>query len=164
MSLIFYGVTIVMKFLSSERSDFQKAIMHSQRGFSLIEILIALTLLGIVGTFVATNIFSQLQEGQVKATTIQMGNFGNALKEFRRKCAFYPTTDQGLAALLSKPTSGRECKAYPPNGILEESSIPQDPWGFDYEYTSDGKSFQIRSYGPDGEFDTEDDIIYPAKG
>ena len=140
-----------------------KILSESQRGFSLIEILIALTLLGIVGTFVATNIFSQLQEGQVKAASIQMGNFGNALKEFRRKCAFYPTTDQGLAALLSKPSGGRECKAYPPNGILGEEVLPQDPWNNDYEYASDGKTFTITSYGPDQEPGTEDDVTYPAK-
>ena len=153
-----------MNLLSNENSTVhQKILSNSQRGFSLIEILIALTLLGIVGTFVATNIFSQLQEGQVKASTIQMGNFGNALKEFRRKCSFYPTTDQGLNALLSKPTSGRECKAYPPSGILGEDVLPQDPWNNDYEYSSDGKSFRIISWGPDGEFETEDDITYPAK-
>jgi general secretion pathway protein G len=117
-------------------------------GFSLIEILIALTLLALVGTFVAGKMFDQLEEGKVKAATIQMGNFKNALKDYRRKCNFYPTSDQGLEALLSKP-SGKDCKNYPPDGFLDEEEIPLDPWDEEFVYDSDGKKFNIISYGRD---------------
>ena len=122
----------------------------SQRGFSLIEILVALTLLGLAGTFVAGKIFDQLHEGRVKSAKIQMNSFKARLQEFRRKCGTYPTTDQGLEALISKPSTGRECKNYPPNGFIEGDSIPLDPWDNDYDYKSDGKTFDIISFGNDG--------------
>ncbi len=128
-----------------------KTIVQTQRGFSLIEILIALTLLGIAGAFVAGKVFDQLYEGEVKSTRIQMNNLDARLKEFRRKCGFYPTTEQGLEALVTKPSGGRECRDYPPNGFIEDSQVPKDPWNNDFIYESDGKTFNIISYGPDGE-------------
>lgn len=138
-----------------------------QGGFSLIEILIALTLLGLVGTFVTVNVLKKLEEGKVESAKIQMSNFSSALKEFKRKCGFYPTTDQGLDALLSKPT-GRECKNYPPDGFLsdEATDIPDDPWDEPYFYESDGRKYQIYTYGPDrqeGGEGIEADIYHPPK-
>lgn len=127
-----------------------KQIIRSQRGFSLIEILIGLTLLAIAGTFVATKLFERLEEGNVKAAQIQMNSLDSVIKEFRRKCGFYPTTDQGLNALVTKPTGGRECRDYPPNGFLEDGQIPLDPWNNEYIYESDGRTFNIISLGSDG--------------
>lgn len=126
-----------------------KRLLRASRGFSLIEILIALTLLAIAGTFVAGRIFDQLHEGQVKAAKIQMQHLAERLKEFRRHCGFYPTSSQGLEALVSKPAGGKECPRYNPNGYLEADSIPLDPWEEEYVYESDGKQFNIYSYGPD---------------
>lgn len=124
--------------------------LRSQRGFSLVEILVALTLLGIAGTFVAGKIFDSLHEGQVQSAKIQMNQFAERLQEFRRKCGFYPETEQGLEALTSKP-SGRECKNYPPDGFIGGSGqIPQDPWNFYYGYVNEGSKFNIVSYGADG--------------
>lgn len=123
---------------------------HSQSGFSLIEILIALTLLGLAGTFVAGRIFDQLHEGRVKSAKIQMNSFSGLLKDFKRKCGFYPTSEQGLDALVAKPTSGRECRSYPANGFVEDGEVPLDPWDFPYNYTSDGRSYNIFSFGGDG--------------
>ncbi len=123
----------------------------SQAGFSLVEILVALTLLGIAGTFVAGKIFDSLLDGQVQSTRIQMNAFKARLQEFRRKCGYYPSSDQGLEALISKPSSGRECKNYPPNGFIDGDEVPRDPWDNDYVYTIEGKKFEILSYGPDGE-------------
>lgn len=144
-----------------------KTIINSQRGFSLVEILIALTLMGIAGTFVAGKIFDQLHEGKVQAAVTQMGMLSGMLKEFNRKCNFYPTTDQGLEALVSKP-SGRECKNYPPGGFIgDDNGVPKDPWDADYVYESDGKSFDIISYGADNQQGGEGkdcDISYKKKG
>lgn len=120
--------------------------MVKNSGFSLLEILVALTLLGIIGAFVGGKVLDQLHEGRVKAARIQMGNFATVLKDFRRKCHSYPTTSQGLEALASNPGGG--CKNYPPDGFLE--SIPLDPWDEEYNYESDGKTFEIWSFGPDG--------------
>jgi general secretion pathway protein G len=131
-------------------------VVKDQKGMTLIEILIALTLISLMGTFMAGKVFDMLYEGQVKSTRIQMKSFEAQLKEFRRKCGFYPTTDQGLEALLEKPSGGRECKNYPTDGFIEGDEIPVDPWDNDYVYTSDGKKFDIISYGQDGEEGGED--------
>jgi len=125
-------------------------IMKSQQGMSLIEILIALTLLAIAGTFVAGRVFEQLQEGQINSAKIQIKSLSDRLKEFRRDCGFFPTTDQGFDALIEKPTGGRECRRYAPGGYIEGGKIPRDPWDNEFIYESDGKTFTIMTYGSDG--------------
>ena len=79
-------------------------LSRGNAGFSLIEILVALTLLGIAGTFVASRVYDQLRRGQIQAAEIQMNNFKGILGDFRRKCGRYPTTEQGLEALVKAPT------------------------------------------------------------
>lgn len=134
-----------------EKKSLFKMSLNSQKGMSLPEILVALTILGIAGTFVASAVFEKLQEGQVQSTKIQIQKLGEILKDFRRKCGTYPTEDQGLDALINKPTNGRECKRYPSNGFIEKGKIPKDPWDNEFIYTSqDGRSYTIMSYGADG--------------
>lgn len=122
---------------------------NAQAGMSLIEILIALTLLGLAGTFVAGKVFDQLQEGKIQTAKIQIKSLSDRLKEFRRDCNFFPTTEQGLDALLQKPTGARECKRYSPTGYIDGERIPVDPWDAEYLYESDGKTFTITSLGAD---------------
>ncbi len=128
--------------------DMQKLIRNNH-GMSLIEILIALTLMGIAGTFVAGKVYENLQEGQVSSTKIQIKALGDRLTEFRRDCNFLPTSDQGLDALIDKPTGGRECKRYAPGGYIKDGKIPMDPWDGEYIYESDGKTYEIKSLGAD---------------
>tara|TARA_Y100000768_G_scaffold388293_1_gene383362 strand:+ start:5483 stop:5932 length:450 start_codon:yes stop_codon:yes gene_type:complete len=125
-------------------------ILKSQRGMSLVEILIALTLLAVAGTFVATNFFAQLDEGNIKAAKIQIKNLEGVLSEYKRRCHNYPSTEQGLDALVNPPTGGKECKNYPSNGFLKDGNIPNDPWENEYGYESDGRTYTIISYGQDG--------------
>jgi general secretion pathway protein G len=125
-------------------------VIASEQGLSLIEILIALTLLALAGTFVGGRVFENLQEGKVQTAKIQIKSLSERLKEFRRDCNFLPTTDQGLEALIDRPTGGRECKRYAPGGYIEGGKVPQDPWDNDYIYESDGKTFTIISLGADG--------------
>lgn len=129
------------------RTDKQQLL--NQQGMSLIEILIALTLLGIAGTFVAGRVFENLQEGQIKSAKIQIKSLGDRLTEFRRDCNFLPTTDQGLDALIEKPTGGRDCKRYAPGGYIKDGKIPLDPWDAEFIYESDGRNYEIKSYGAD---------------
>ncbi len=136
-----------MNLLSQKRN----VILSNQKGLSLIEILIALTLLGLAATFITGRVLDSLTEGQIQAAKIQMSALSDRLKEFKRHCNFYPTQEQGLEALVSKPTSGRDCKRYAPNGYLEDGTgVPLDPWDNDYIYTSDGRTFNIISLGADG--------------
>lgn len=129
-------------------SNVQK-ILRSQAGMSLIEILIALTLLALAGTFVGGRVFEQLQEGKVSSAKIQIKSLADRLKEFRRDCNFLPTTDMGLDALVNKPEGGRECKRYAPGGYIEGAKVPLDPWDNEFLYESDGKTFTITSLGAD---------------
>lgn len=124
-------------------------VIKSQKGLSLIEILIALTLLGFAGAFVAGKLFDQLEEGKIKTAKIQIQRLGDILQDYRRKCGSYPSTDQGLDALMEKPTTGKECKRYPPNGFIEKK-IPVDPWDNEYVYESTGRNYKIISLGADG--------------
>jgi general secretion pathway protein G len=136
-------------------------VRNNQAGMSILEILIALTLLGLAGTFVAGKVFENLQEGKVQTAKIQIKSLGDRLKEFRRDCGFFPTTEQGWDALISKPEGGgRECKRYSPTGYIDGGKIPQDPWDADYIYDSDGKTYTIISLGADNaeggeEFDAD---------
>ncbi|MCY4524416.1 MAG: type II secretion system major pseudopilin GspG [Halobacteriovoraceae bacterium] len=125
-------------------------MIKNQNGFSLIEILIALTLMALAGTFVAGKFFQSLHEGRVKAANIQMQSLEGRLKEFRRHCNFYPSTEQGLEALVSKPASGRDCRNYAQGGYVDGDEIPLDPWDNDYIYESEGSRFTLYSYGADG--------------
>lgn len=122
----------------------------NQKGMSLIEILIALALLALAGSFIATKVFDRYYEGQRNAAIIQMQNISSALQEFRRHCNQFPTTEQGLEALIQKPTTGPECKRYAPNGYIEGGKVPVDAWDNPFSYTSDGKTFTIKSLGADG--------------
>ncbi len=127
-----------------------KVLLNSQRGMSLIEILIAITLLGVVGTLVVGNVMESLREGEIKSTKIQIKSIGKILLDYKRKCRMYPTTDQGLEALVDAPTTAPECKNYPKSGFITGGSVPQDAWGFDFDYQSDGRTYTITSYGADG--------------
>lgn len=141
--------------MKAERTLFDKLLPYSnpkelQAGFSLLEILIALTLLAIVGTFVAGKFFDQLEEGKVESAKIQINNLASRLKEFRRHCGYYPTDEQGLDALVTPPQGGRECKRYAPGGYLEKGKVPLDPWEGEFRYKNDGRTFDIISLGADG--------------
>jgi general secretion pathway protein G len=137
--------------LQKENEKTFTKVLKSQAGMSLMEILIALTLLGIAGTFVATAVFDRLQEGRVESAKIQIQRLGEILKDYRRKCGTYPSTDQGLDALVSKPSTGKDCKRYPPNGFIEDGKIPVDPWDTEFIYESTGRKYTIISLGADGE-------------
>lgn len=125
-------------------------LLKSQSGMSILEILIALTLLGFAGAFVATKVFDRLEEGKIKTTKIQIQRLGDILKDYRRRCGEYPSTDQGFDALLNKPTTGKDCKRYPPTGFIEDGKIPLDPWDNEFIYESTGRNFTIISLGADG--------------
>ena len=123
--------------------------MKNAAGFSLIEILVALTLLALTGSFVANKIFDIKVEGEIEVAKTQMSNLKGVLQNYRRKCGSYPTTEQGLNALLAAPTIEPKCKSYPPDGFIEDGKIPLDPWDEEYFYQSDGRKLSLYTYGPD---------------
>jgi general secretion pathway protein G len=128
----------------------QKYIPSNEAGMTLIEILIVVAVISMLGAIVGQNFMGKYNKAKVDTTKVQMRNLSTILDDFRRECNFYPTTDQGLDALLQKPTTGRECKNYDPSGYIQNKKLPKDGWGNDFLYESDGNKFTLRSLGSDG--------------
>lgn len=97
--------------------------LTDQSGFTLMEMLIVIALIGLIGTFVTTNVISKFQRAKVDATRIQMRNLGTVLDDYK-DCNSYPSSEQGLMSLVEKPTSAPECKNYNPDGYLKEKKAP----------------------------------------
>lgn len=135
--------------------EMKKKKLIGELGFTIIEIMVVLTLIAMIGTFVVTNVISRLEEGKVNAVKIQIRSLMRELKNYRRICHRYPSSEQGLEALLSAPVGEPQCTNYPEGGFIEAKTIPLDPWDTPYFYESDGKNFEITSLGadkaPDGE-------------
>lgn len=130
----------------------------SKRGFTLLEILVVLIIIGTIAALVSIRVIDRLEESRVRAASIQMQSLKQALDLFRLDNGFYPTTEQGLDALVRMPQVGRIPENYRPAGYLNSTEVPLDPWGHPYQYISDGFSYQIWSMGPDAKNGTEDDI------
>lgn len=123
-------------------------------GFTLIEILIVVTILGILASLVAYRVMDRPGEARTLAAKMDINTLENALKLYKLDNATYPSTDQGLKALVEKPSVGRIPKNYREGGYIEKGILPKDPWGSDYYYMSPGvnlKEYDLWSYGADGE-------------
>jgi len=138
----------MLNLLNIKKSSHQ--ILKSQAGLSIMEILIALTLIGLAGTFIVSRVLDNLEEGKQEAAKIQINNLKNRLLDYKRRCGQFPSSEQGLDALVQAPTAGEQCKRYPANGFIEGGRIPMDPWDNEYVYTSDGRNYGIISLGADG--------------
>lgn len=132
--------------------------LANQAGMTLIEIMVVITILGMIATIVTVNVLSRLDQAKVSAAKTQMKNLETALDEFRRDNGFYPSTDQGLSSLVKKPSVGRIPKSYPRGGYLKGTNIPKDPWGCEFGYNagSGEQPYEILSLGADCEEGGED--------
>lgn len=141
------------KFLLSPFNDSDK---HGQRGMSIIEILIVIALMGTVMAILVTNLTGQQDEAMKDATRLGMGQLETNLQMYKVHNFRYPTTDQGLQALVTQPSGAKRWRGpYVPPEKLE------DAWGNTYDYESDGRTYKIISPGLDGVTGSEDDIVYP---
>mgnify|MGYP000906060124 CR=1 FL=1 len=129
----------------------------SSAGFTLIEIMVVVVILSILAGFVLPKIMDQPNKARVVKAKMQMESYGMALKQFKMDNGFYPATEQGLDALVKKPTTGRIPKNYPEHGYIDK--ISEDPWGAPYIYISptDDGEFEIISRGADNEDGGEGD-------
>ena len=123
-------------------------ILKSQSGFSLIELMIVIGILGLLIGLVGPKLISSFDRAKVDTTKVQMKQLATTLKNYRLDCGSYPTTDQGLDALVSKSTAGSDCKNYAPGGYVEKK-VPKDAWDQDFLYNSDGNTFEIKTLGAD---------------
>jgi len=118
-------------------------------GFTLVEMMIVISIIALIAGFVTTNIMKRFDEAKVNATRIQINQMGLMLDDFRRVCGRYPTTDEGLDALVQAPAS-INCKNFDPDGFVKGGKVPQDSWNEPFEYTSDGHKYTIRSHSESG--------------
>lgn len=125
-----------------------------KRGFSLIEIMAVVVIIGLLIALVGSNIRGSLSQAEGAAAKMQIGNLENAVEQYRMENRRYPTTEQGLSALVVRPSSPPEPIRYPPGGYLRRTKLPDDPWGQPYQYSAPGQnnphSFDIWSLGSDG--------------
>lgn len=126
-------------------------IGNNQRGFTLIEILVVVTILGILAAIVVPRILERPEQARRTKATVDIKGIEESLGLFKLDNGFYPSTEQGLQALVAKPQTGRIPSRYPENAYLKKT--PVDPWGNPYIYLSPGvhDQFDIISYGSDGE-------------
>lgn len=131
---------------------------QQQSGFTLIEVMVVLVIIGIMASFVAPQILGNQEEAQLKKTAVDIQSLESALERYKLRTNVFPTTEQGLEALVSEPEIEPIPRNYPADGFIKR--LPQDAWGNDYQLISPGElsRVDIFSYGPDGEPGTEDDI------
>ena len=123
-----------------------------KNGFTLIEILVVVVILGILATLVVPKIMERPAQARRMKAIIQIKNFETALKLFKLDNGFYPSTEQGLEALVKKPATGKIPQNWREEGYLEGGKVPKDPWGNPYIYICPGLhgDFDIISRGRDG--------------
>jgi general secretion pathway protein G len=124
-------------------------------GFTLIEILVVVVILGILATVIVPKIMSRPEQARIVKARVDIKAIESSLNLYKIDNGRYPTTEQGLRALVEKPTSGE----IPKNWSKYLDKIPVDPWGKGYLYLSPGAhgDFDVMSYGPDGEQGGEED-------
>lgn len=122
------------------------------QGFTLIEIMVVLVILGILAGLIVPRIIGRPDEARRMKAKIQIQSLETALQLYKLDTGNYPTTEQGLAALVEPPTTGELAKSWREGGYLEKGQVPKDPWGNDYLYLSPGTQgdFDIICYGADG--------------
>lgn len=123
--------------------------MHARRGFTLIEIMVVVVILGLLAALVVPRIGPQVAEAQRTTASTQIRSIEDALEMYRMHNGFYPSTQQGLEALVKAPTTSPVPKRYQEGGYMRR--VPDDPWGNPYVYRNRDGRIQIISYGPDGE-------------
>ena len=134
--------------------------MKKQQGFTLLEIMVVVVIMGMLSAIVATNVMGSKEQASIEKAGMDIKALDNALDMYKLDTHRFPTTEQGLDALVNKPTSSPEPKSYRKDGYIKD--LPQDPWGNDYMYINPGthnsSRYDLYSLGPDGEDGTDDDI------
>ena len=129
-----------------------------QRGFTLLEIMVVIVILGILASLVVPNLMGNKEQADRQKAVSDIVALENALDMYKLDNSRYPTTEQGLEALVTKPQGEPEPRNYKSDGYIKR--LPQDPWGNAYQLMSPGEhgKIDVFSMGLDGEAGTDDDI------
>ncbi len=121
------------------------------RGFTLVEIMVVVVIIGILGALVVPKLLGRTGEARVTAAKTDIATMSQALKLYKLDNQRYPSTEQGLQALVTKPTSGPSAGGWKQGGYMEK--LPKDPWGNAYQYLSPGihGEVDVFSLGADGQ-------------
>ena len=124
----------------------------NHRGFTLIELMVVIVILGILAAIIAPKLVGRTDEARITKARVDITNLETALKLYKLDNGVYPTTEQGLQALVEAPETGTAPRNWREGGYLEKNRVPKDPWGNDFVYLSPGVNgdFDLSSYGADG--------------
>jgi len=117
-------------------------------GFSLIEILVVVVIIGILGAAIVPNLLGRPDQARITTARSDLNSLANALEIYRLDNYHYPSTEQGLEALENQPTGFPEPRSYNPEGYI--AKLPPDPWGYPYVYERADSGFSLFSLGADG--------------
>ncbi|MDG1752891.1 MAG: type II secretion system major pseudopilin GspG [Thalassotalea sp.] len=140
------------------RKKIQSKRYTKQSGFSLLEVMVVLVIIGIIASMIVPNLMGSQDTAREQKAVIDIGSLETALGMYRSQNYNYPTTEQGLEALVEQTEIEPIPRRFPEGGYIKR--LPQDPWGNDYQLLNPGEhgKMDIFSMGPDGEADTDDDI------
>lgn len=121
--------------------------LHRQAGFTLLELLVVMVIIGLLAGYVAPRYFAQVGKSEIKTAQAQIDAFGKALDQYRLDVGRFPTTDQSLVVLVTRPANEPRWA-----GPYLKKNVPQDPWSHNYVYKSPGEhgDYDLISYGSDG--------------
>jgi general secretion pathway protein G len=125
----------------------RKRLRRSPHGFTLIELMVVILIIGLLATIVVQNLRSATDKAKRVKAQADVAQIKSALDRYYLDAGSYPATDQGLNALIAAPSSGNVPKDW---GGPYIEKIPPDPWGNPYFYQSDGNAYVLKSYGADG--------------
>lgn len=128
------------------------------KGFSLIEVMVVILIIGLMTALIAPNVLGNTEEAKLKKAAVDIQQLEGALEMYKLRNNVFPSTEQGLDALVNEPTIEPIPRNYPVDGFIKR--LPQDPWGNDYQLLSPGElgTIDLYSNGPDGQSGTDDDI------
>ena len=138
----------------NKSENFEKFRKVRESGFSLIEVIVVLVILGLLAGVVGPRLWNRVGESKAQVAKLQIEQLGNALALYRFDVGLYPTTSQGLRALVEDPGIPNWSGPY-----LEKNNVPKDTWGRDYQYRFPGDhgDYDLWSFGADGEEGGEGD-------
>ena len=126
--------------------------LRGNSGFSLIELMVVVIILGILAMYIGPKLMGRTEQAKEVQTRVQIEGLETALKLYKLDNGVYPTTEQGLQALVESPDAENVLQNWRKGGYLEKGKVPKDPWGNEFIYLSPGiqGDYDISSYGADG--------------
>jgi len=132
-----------------------KRLETRRRGFTLIEIMAVVLIMGLLAGIVGTVVVNQIDQARTQTARAQIKQLESALTFYQMDNGRFPTSEQGLRSLVEKPSGAPEPRNYRPGGYLQGGVVPSDPWGIPYQYASPGQrnphAFDLWTLGADGQ-------------